>query len=121
MAGVLLLYCEFVWPGKVVFGVAGACSVLGGLAILWRIPHTTIGLALIGAAMVCFAVEAAFQNRFVAGTAATVLLANGFWKLCAVAPGIRPEMAFPVSAIFGAITLALLSVAKRARRNKRAV
>jgi hypothetical protein len=104
-----------------VFGVAGACLAMGGLAILWRFPHTTVGLALIGAAILCFGVEAAFQTRLLAGIIATVLLASGFWKLCAVESGIRPEVAFPVSAIFGATTLALLSVSKRARRNKRVV
>jgi membrane-bound ClpP family serine protease len=118
VVGVLLIYCEFVWVGKLIFGIVGAILAICGIEMLSRAPNTVLGISLIGGAIVCFVVEAAFRTYFVAGTIATLLLGWGFWKLYATPPCILPQLAFPISALFGGITTALLFAAKRARQNK---
>jgi membrane-bound ClpP family serine protease len=119
--GILLIYCEFVWVGKVVFGVFGAVCALAGTAALAAMPHTALGLALIAGSLICFAVEASLETSFVAGVAGSALWAFGFWKLFPAPMSISPLVAFPVSAFLGSVTTWLLWIAKRARRNKRVV
>ncbi len=115
-AGILLTYAEFIWVGRVIFGVAGAIMALTGIAAIAATPHPAItGVLLIAGAIIFFALEAAFETLYLAGILASALWAIGFLKLCP----ILPQVAFPVSALFGAITTWLLSIAKRARRNKR--
>ena len=121
IAGVLLLYCEFIWIGRIYFGVAGAALLLLGVRALWNLPLTGTGLCLVAAAMGCFLVEAIIRNYFIAGILGTVALGIGIWTLCPKPLMISPAIGLPVSAVFGAITIALLSVAKKARWNKRAV
>jgi uncharacterized membrane protein HdeD (DUF308 family) len=86
---------------------------LTGMTIFSRHPHTTMSLVLLGTAIACFAIEAAIQNYYLAGILATDLLATGFLKL-----GVAPELSWPLTIALGAITIALLSKAKQARKNK---
>jgi len=120
VAGILIIYGEFIWVGKLIFGVTGSIAALVGLALLWRLPHTTLGISLLGASVVCFAIESAFETHWIAGISAAILWGWGFWRLCTT-PSVLPQLAFPVSAVFGFVTTALLSIAQRARRNKRSI
>lgn len=119
LSGVLLLYCEAVWIGKIIFGAAGSILLVIGVAGLWNLPHNALGLVLIGASVPVFLLEAVFSTYFLAGVAATGLLAAGFWKLCPAPFSIAPELVFPGSALFGLLTVTLFAVAKQARRNKK--
>ncbi len=119
--GLLLIDCEFVWVGKVMFGVCGAVCALAGVAAFARMPHTALGIGLILGAVICFALEAGFETGFLAATAGSALWAFGFWKLCPAPQPVLPQIAFPVSAGLGAVTTWLLWIAKRARRNKRLI
>ena len=105
--------------GKIVPGVVGAVMTMSGIFWLWRLQPAGLGLELLAGAMACFALEACFSNTFVAGIAGTVLLGFGFWKLYSEPPWIVGGLAFPMSALLGAATTALLERARRARRNKR--
>ncbi len=116
----MLIYGEFIWVGKLIFGVVGALIALAGVSLLMRFPLTRFGMSLIGASILCFVVDAAVDTYWVAGVAGTVLWALGFWKLCRGVDAVLPQVVIPVSLIFGALTTVLLSIARRARRNKRA-
>jgi membrane-bound serine protease (ClpP class) len=117
--GILLVYCELIWMGRIVPGVAGALAVICGIYWLWQLQPGALGLELLAAAIACFALEACFRNYFVAGMAGTALLGCGFWKLFNQPPWIVAGLAFPMSALLGAVTTVLLEIARRARRNKR--
>lgn len=119
VAGILIAYGEFIWVGKLVFGVVGAVLALIGITLLAGLPHSWTGISLLAAAVGCFAVEAVFKAHWVAGMTGTALLGWGSWKLCRPPKSIAPLMAFPASLILGGVTTALLSVARRARENKR--
>ncbi len=118
LSGILLVYVEFVWVGKLVFGVTGAIAALSGATILASLPHTRLGMMLIAGAVLCFAMEAAVETKGIGGIAGSFLCGWGFWKFCAGEPSISPAVAFPLSAVFGIVTTGLLAIAKRARRNK---
>jgi membrane-bound ClpP family serine protease len=120
VGGLVLIYGEFIWVGKLIFGVVGALIALAGVSLLMRFPLTRFGMSLIGASILCFVVDAAVDTYWVAGVAGTVLWALGFWKLCRGVDAVLPQVVIPVSLIFGALTTVLLSIARRARRNKRA-
>jgi hypothetical protein len=77
-------------------------------------------LVLIGGAIVSIGLEAGIRTYCVAGVAGSVLWAVGFWKLCPAPNAISPEVVFPVTAVFGGVSIFLLNIAKRARANKRA-
>jgi len=113
VGGILLIACEFIWVGKVWFGVAGAICALAGVAGL-HAPPTGSAIAAILGATVCFAAEACFETFFIAGVLGSVLWAAGFRTL-----GVSPPVVVFGSALFGGVTSWLLSIAKRARRNKR--
>jgi len=116
VGGILLIVCEFIWVGKVWFGVAGAICALSGVAAFSRMPHTNLGIELLLGSVVCFAVEAGFETFWIAGVLGSLLWAIGFHQL---QPSLLVPIVFPLSAIFGGVMTWLLSTAKRARRNKR--
>lgn len=113
LSGVALIYCEFVLPGRIVFGAAGALSALCGLALLLRVPHPSAPIILLLIAACCFAMDAFIQTWFLACIAGTLLLAYAFSHL-----GVTPLLAYTATPLFGLGTAALNSVARRARRNK---
>ncbi len=115
LTGILLLYCEAIWIGRIYFGVMGSMLIAGGLSLPWRMPPSKAGLELVICSFLCFLVEARFCSKQIAGIAATCLLAGGAWQL-----GVAPALAIPVCAVFGTVTITLLAVAKKARQNKRA-
>jgi hypothetical protein len=77
-----------------------------------------LGLWLIAASVACFVIEAIFKTYWIAGIAATVLWACGFWRICPQ-NGVPWPLAFSLSGPFGAATIWLFAIAKRARLNKR--
>lgn len=93
----------------------GAILVLIAISIFWHLPHTNLTLAFIGAGILFFGIEAFFETFYMAGIVATGLLACGFWRW-----GVAPQLAFSLGVGFGTVSIALLSIAKRARENKRA-
>jgi membrane-bound ClpP family serine protease len=113
IAGVLLIYCEFIWVSKIIFGTAGALSILTGLALFDRLPHTSFSLWLTLGGVACFVVETVTRTYFLASILGTALLACGFWRL-----GVAPLLVLPGTLACGALTSLLLSIARRARQNK---
>lgn len=119
LLGILGMYCEFIWPGRIVPGLSGAAAVVCGCYFLSQYTLSGLGLALICIAAAFFIAEAVYRTYFLAGTMAMVCLAIGGCKLIYSGPGIRAGVAIPVSIVFGGVTIFLGSAAKRATRNKR--
>jgi membrane-bound serine protease (ClpP class) len=116
--GVLAIYCEFVWPGKVYPGVLGSIVLIIGAYFLWLNAPTGIGLLLVGLAILLFLVETLWNTRFAAGIAGTTLLSFGVYRLFAGASRIGLGLAIPVCIVFGTISVFLAYGARRARQNK---
>jgi membrane-bound serine protease (ClpP class) len=116
--GVLGIYCELIWPGRIWQGVLGAAGAATGSYFLWQAAPTAKGLGLVVLAVVLFATDALIETLYVAGTMATTALAWGFASLLADPNGIRPLLSIPWCVVFGIITMALNQTARRARRNK---
>ena len=116
--GVLGVYCEFIWPGRVWQLVSGAAAAITGGVFLCRMSPSTIGLESLATAALLFLIDAYVNTRFAAGVVATGALAFGFVRLIGGDHGIRPLLAIPWCIVFGAITTGLNWAARRARRNK---
>lgn len=114
VAATVLIYCEFIWVGKIIFGTAGVLLFIIGLNLFIRLPQAGLGLLFMAGAIGFFVLESIFSAYYLAGIIATALLARGFWML-----GVAPPLAFPITGLLGCVTVALLSIARRARRNKR--
>jgi membrane-bound ClpP family serine protease len=119
LAGLLLIYCELVWMGSVLPGMAGAALTMCGVYWLVQFRPAAAGVQLLAGATACFAAEARYQTWFLMGAMATVMLGFGFWKLYSQPPSIDAGLAFSGSFVFGAVTIVLLDAGKRGRRNKR--
>ena len=119
VCGILCIYSESVWPGRVIPGLVGGVLAISGTYFLWRNSPTAIGLLLIGGAVIFFVAEAFWRVDLVSGVAGLVALTCGFCLLFPAPQGIAVRLAIPVCVIFGAITIFLMYQAKRARRNKR--
>src|SRR6516225_2745016 len=119
--GALALYAEFNHPGAVLPGVVGVVFILLALFALNLLPTRYAAFTLIMAAFVMFALEAKFATHGVLGIAGIALMTIGGLLLV---DGPIPEMrvklwtALSVSVPLGAITVFLMSIALRARRNK---
>jgi membrane-bound serine protease (ClpP class) len=117
--GVLGIYIEFIWPGRILPGLLGAAALVCGCYFLARHSPSNLGLVLIGIALVLFIAESLYSTYFVAGAIATACLAIGARKLFNSVPEITAGVAIPASIVFGGVTIFLGSAGKRARRNKR--
>jgi membrane-bound serine protease (ClpP class) len=119
--GALAMYAEFNHPGAVLPGVVGIVFILLALFALNLLPTRYAAFTLIMAAFVMFALEAKFATHGVLGIAGIALMTIGGLLLV---DGPIPEMrvklwtALSVSVPLGAITVFLMSIALRARRNK---
>jgi membrane-bound serine protease (ClpP class) len=118
--GLLSVYCELIWPGRILPGVVGAAVALTGAYFLFRGPVQITGLALLGIGVLLLVTEALAAPYFLLGTLGTMALTAGFALLFPGPRRIAPGLAVPVSVLFGALTTLLAALAKRARRNKRA-
>jgi membrane-bound serine protease (ClpP class) len=119
--GALALYMEFNHPGAVVPGVVGIVFILLALFALNLLPTRYAAFTLIMGAFVLFALEAKFATHGVLGIGGIALLTiGGLLLVDGPIPQMRVSlwMALGVSVPLGAITVFLMSIALRARRNK---
>jgi len=119
--GALGIYVEFSSPGLIAPGVVGAIMVLLGLSALSVLPINWLGAALLLLAFTLFVLEAKFTAHGILGIGGAVAMVLGAVILV---NGPIPEMrirwstAFGLALPFSAITVMLLSLVVRARRNK---
>lgn len=119
LLGVLGIYWELLWPGRVLPGVVGLVMAAAGIVELFRTPVLSGGgLTLVGVAGALFVCEAFWRIDFVAGVAGTIALCLGSTFFLQNPGGIPPYLGISASIVFGAGTIFLCWNAKRARRNK---
>jgi membrane-bound serine protease (ClpP class) len=119
--GMLALYAEFNHPGAVVPGVAGLVMVLLALFAFNLLPTRFAAVVLILGAFVLFALEVKFATHGALGLGGIVIMVIGALLLV---DGPIPEMrvklvtALAVSIPFALISMFLMAIALKARRNK---
>jgi membrane-bound serine protease (ClpP class) len=119
--GLLALYTEFNHPGAVVPGTVGIVFILLAVFALHLLPIRFAAVVLILASFVLFALEAKFATHGVLAIGGiTTLVIGALLLVDAPVPEMRVKLAtaLAVSVPLGAITMFLMSVALRARRNK---
>ena len=118
--GALGLYVEFNSPGLIIAGVGGGILLLLGLSSLAVLPLNWAGVALLLLGAALFILEAHFTSHGVLGAGGTVAMVLGALMLIDGPPEIRIHLvtALAVSIPFALITMFLLTLALRARRNK---
>ena len=121
VVGGLLIYLEFNAPGTIVPGALGTLLVLLALFALNLLPVHYTAVMLLLAAAVLMILEVKFTSHGMLALAGIVCLVVGMMTLVA---GPVPEMrvhagtAIAAGVAFGIITVFLLRLAVRARRNK---
>jgi len=121
VVGALGIYIEFCSPGIIVAGVLGGIMVLLGLSALSVLPINWLGAALLVLAVALFVLEVKFTSHGVLGLGGALSLVLGAVMLVdSPSPELRIHWstAFALALPFSAITVFLLSIAVRARRNK---
>ena len=119
--GMLSIYFEFNHPGAVVPGVIGFIAILLSFYALNLLPFRSIALVMMLSAFAFFILEAKFQTHGILGVGGVALMALGGLLLI---DGPIPEMrvhvwtALAVAIPLGVITVFLMSIAMKARRNK---
>jgi len=119
--GALGIYVEFSSPGLILPGVAGAILALLGLSALSVLPINWLGAALILLAFGLFLLEVKVASHGILGAGGAVALILGAVMLIdSPAPELRIHWstAIALALPFSAITVFLLTIAVRARRNK---
>lgn len=119
--GALALYAEFNHPGAILPGVVGVVFILLALFALNLLPTRYASFTLIMAAFVMFALEAKFATHGVLGIAGIALMTiGGLLLVDGPIPELRVKLwtALAISIPLGAITVFLMSIALKARRNK---
>lgn len=120
LLGALGLYVEFSSPGLIVPGIVGAILALLGLSSLSVLPINWAGAALLVLALSLFVLEAKFMSHGILATGGAVSMVLGAMLLINGPPEMRISFttALAVTIPFALITVFLLSLALRARRNK---
>lgn len=119
--GALCVYFEFNHPGAIIPGVVGFIAILLAIYALDMLPFRSIAVVLILSAFVFFALEAKFQTHGALATGGAVMMVLGALLLV---DGPIPEMrvkwwtALSVSIPLALITVFLMTIALKARRNK---
>jgi membrane-bound serine protease (ClpP class) len=119
--GALGIYVEFSSPGLIAPGVFGGILVLLGLSAISVLPINWLGAALLLLACTLFVLEVKFTSHGVLGVGGAVAMVLGAVMLIdSPAPELRIHWstALAVTLPFSAITVFLLTIAARARRNK---
>jgi membrane-bound serine protease (ClpP class) len=118
--GALGIYVEFSSPGTIFPGVAGAILVLLGLSALSVLPINWVGVALLVLALALFVLEAKFTSHGVLGVGGTIAMILGAMLLIEAPPEFRIHFATAASVAipFALITMFLVSLVIKARRNK---
>jgi membrane-bound serine protease (ClpP class) len=120
VVGALGLYIEFNSPGLIIAGVGGGILLLMGLSSLAVLPLNWVGVALLLLGGALFILEAHFTSHGVLGAGGTVAMVLGALMLIDGPPEMRIHLvtALAVTIPFALITMFLLTLALRARRNK---
>ena len=121
VVGALGMYVEFQSPGLVAPGVVGAILVLLGLAAISVLPINWLGAALILLSFTLFVLEVKFATHGVLGIGGAISMVLGAVMLInSPVPEMRIHWstAIGLALPFSAITIFLLSLAVKARRNK---
>jgi membrane-bound serine protease (ClpP class) len=119
--GGLAIFAELNHPGAVIPGVVGVISILLALFALNLLPTRYAALALLIAAFALFALEAKYATHGVLGIGGMICMVFGALFLV---DGPIPEMrvhivtAMVVSVPIGLITIFLMTLALRARRQR---
>jgi membrane-bound serine protease (ClpP class) len=119
--GAFALYAEFNHPGAVLPGTVGVVFILLAIFALNLLPTRFAAVVLILASFVLFALEAKFASHGVLGIGGIVTMTLGALLLVdAPIPEMRVHLptALAVSVPLGLITVFLMNIALRARRNK---
>ena len=119
--GALALYTEFNHPGTVLPGTVGVVFILLAIFALHLLPIRFAAIVLILAAFVLFALEAKFATHGVLAIGGITTLVIGALLLVDYPiPEMRVKLAtaLAVSIPVGLITVFLMTVAIKARRNK---
>lgn len=119
--GALGIYIEFSTPGMIAPGVFGGILMLLGLSAISILPINWLGAALLLLAFALFALEVKFTSHGVLGVGGAIAMVLGAVMLVdSPIPELRIHWstALAVTLPFSAITLFLLTIAVRARRNK---
>jgi membrane-bound serine protease (ClpP class) len=119
--GALALYAEFNHPGAVVPGTVGVVFILLAIFALNLLPTRFAAVVLILASFVLFALEAKFTTHGVLAVGGiTTLVIGALLLVDAPIPEMRVKLAtaLGVSIPLGVITVFLMTIALRARRNK---
>jgi membrane-bound serine protease (ClpP class) len=118
--GVLGVYVEFTSPGLIFPGIAGAILALLGLSSLSILPINWTGAALLVLALALFVLEAKFASHGMLGIGGTISMVLGALLLVNGPPEMRIHLstALAVALPFAAITMFLVSMVIKARRNK---
>lgn len=119
--GVFGLYTEFNHPGAVWPGTVGIVFILLAIFALHLLPIRFAAVVLIFASFVLFALEAKFATHGVLAIGGiTILVIGALLLVDSPIPEMRVKLAtaLAVSVPLGAITVFLMTVALRARRNK---
>jgi membrane-bound serine protease (ClpP class) len=119
--GALGLYTEFNHPGAVWPGTVGIVFILLAVFALHLLPIRFAAVVLIFASFVLFALEAKFATHGVLAIGGiTTLVIGALLLVDSPIPEMRVKLAtaLAVSVPLGAITVFLMTVALRARRNK---
>jgi membrane-bound serine protease (ClpP class) len=119
MVGLLLVYVEFLRPGRLLPGLFGSVMAVAGSYWLWRNAPLTPGILLLILAAVLLISETLWSAHFIPGLLGTLTTAAGFFLLFPPERRIALGLAIPISIVFGVTTTFLAFEAKRARRNKR--
>ncbi len=119
--GLLSIYFEFNHPGAVIPGVIGFIALLLFFYAINLLPFRYISVVLIILAFVLFILEAKFQTHGALGIGGiTLLVLGGLLLVDGPIPEMRVRLwtALAVAIPVGAITVFLMSIALKARRNK---
>jgi membrane-bound serine protease (ClpP class) len=120
--GALALYAEFNHPGAVIPGTVGVVFILVAAFALNLLPTRFAALGLILAAFALFGAEAKFASHGVLTVGGIALLTlGGLLLVDSPIPEMRVHLltALAVSIPLGLITAFLMSIAIKARRNKK--
>ncbi|HEX3586780.1 MAG TPA: nodulation protein NfeD [Candidatus Angelobacter sp.] len=119
--GLLCIYFEFNHPGAIVPGAIGFIVLLLFFYALNLLPFRSIALVMILSAFAFFVLEAKYQTHGVLGVGGMILMAlGGLLLIDGPIPELRVNVwtALGVSLPLGAITVFLMTIALKARRNK---
>lgn len=118
--GAIGVYVEFTSPGLILPGVAGGILFLLGLSSLSVLPINWIGVALLLLGAVLLILEVKFTSHGVLGIGGTVAMVLGALLLVNGPPAVRIHLAtaLAVTVPFALITMFLVGLAVKARRNK---